>query len=641
MLVSDFISEAQTVMNSTDQTYLFRAITRAVQLLEPAGLFDPLIGYLDFSVDGSYYVALPAIVKSPIRININNNPAFNRAWIFEFSQNTDGTVEGAELNWSWGDRGTMVIQNEEPLPGTIQYLATATADNGKTVTINGRDQFGNQIQDTLIAAVSNPAASTNIYYTIDTVRRDSTTAPCFLNCLNGTPTVTTPIARYDSSDTEPRYRAIKLSQTNVAIRMKFRRKTFAIASLDDIIPMDSPMAMATALDAVKALWEKDYQRSDAAIQIAIKIAVAEQRTRDEANSNTTDQEGITATNTNLGNLEGIIVGDIYDEACKITGGIGRQKVFDFITDTVEALGRVAHWDSMIGWVDIQKPSSLLQQNYLNNEPGDGYFVLPRNIEAPLAINENGRPGQARNGWFEFHLNGTGEQRHSDPWTWDDLGNVCVINEIPLTTTYPNSNTNLRTPIPQQFVCIPDLEQDNNTCVRVYGFDANNRWIQVDGCDGILVPCIQGQTTPNPDAPGIIKITRVTKAQSQGPIQMLTVDSTNTLQLLMGWWYPDEVEPTYRAIKISHTMAARIRVRYKMRRRKITSMYDLLHLRSRLAIVAMMRALNMEKTDPAGAEAFRSNALRYLKEEQRHSRPPGGFEMQFDHSVPTVSGQLGY
>lgn len=728
MLASDIFDEAKEVLSNNNPALVFRAMTRAVELLAPTGLFDPFAAYLDFSVQDTHFVALPRDVKSVIRININNNPSFGRGRIFEFAQNTDGTVEGPEVGWSWADRGTLPIQDEFHLPGKLNALATSATDNDKTVTVTGKDIDGRVRKETLTLHHEDPPEGEIVFHVIDSVVRDETEMEVLLRVGENL------IARYYPDEREPRYRVIKLSQTNVACRMYYRRTAYKIGSLDDIIPIDSSMGMLMMIDAVNLFWKKEYAAAKVAQEAAVEFVKQEQASRQDGVDIAIATEGQTASNQNINTLDSIIAADVYDEASQIFGPIGRAKLFDRITDAVEALSRKGHWDSQIGFVDIWKLASVTES---------GLFALPRFVETPLSINVNGQPGFARNGWFEFHLNGPGETCTASCGTWDDIGNTPVIGFFP--------KDNEGKPIAQRLVALPDDPQDNNTQIRVFGWDSSGNRIRVAGADGFLVPCVAGEFIPNPDAPAIARIDRIEKQVSRGKIRLVTVKtyvitpavpaipeevtysnaegavltvidptfseeslsidfiidmapetgfatgnahgsleyngdlvvppggdmaftptfgtpkfrvsnygtSSATLtftrqvtpavpgvaavlgyesDILLGHYDPDETVPTYRLIKLPTHSATRIRVKYRRRAMKVDSMFTPLHLRSRLAIEAMMRALKMEKEDVQSAALHEMNALKYLKDEQAVGRAPTGFTLQFDSStMPGVTG----
>lgn len=623
------------VMGTCSEAVGFRALTKAINLLANTGLFDPLKGTVDFSIDGSYWLALPRDVKTPIKININNTPTFVRNRMFEFTLNTDGSQEGEEVSWAWGDKGYTPIQNETPLPGAVNALCQSAADDGKTVKVTGLDGSGIVRTEVVTMDAANPVAGTIVFYQIQAVIKEVTTDDVYLRVGVNT------MARYVADEEEPNYRIIKLSKTGVSCRMFYRRETFKITSQDDLIPLHSQMAVVLGVDAVRLLQTHNYEAAEAALTKARQYIAEEQNSRDEFNKAAADAQVLTATDSNINTRDSIIVADIYDTACAIFGMLGRDNIFDRITDTVEALSNKSKWDSTVGWVDI-----YAAQNHEQGNPGHGYFVLPRYVEAPLAVNvpqhgyglhghHHGGLGYARNRWFEFHLNGTGQGNFADCGTWDDLGEDVVINRFPYAK---DAATQVWRVVPQYVVAVPLSALDNGAEIRIFGEEllADGKIVEVirNGDLGWLAPCVANSYNPGADAPQFTRITRITKPVTSNFVTLTTVvtPGTWTPTLLLGYWYPDETEPKYRVIKTPRHQATMIRMRYKKRAVRVSGLHDPINLRSRRAIENMMRAVKLEESDPAGAQEFTELALRYLKEEQTSNNGVAPFALQFNDAI---------
>lgn len=696
MRVSDLYEELKETCGSCDEAMIFRALTRAIELLAARGLFDPLIATIDFRVDGGFLVALPRDVKTPLRINIENNPSFARSRIYEFAPNAEGSNDGAGVGWQWHERGYSCIQDERKLPSVLSYRVTDSDDAGKTLTVAGIDPDGWERSETLIGAVSGATASAFTYAEIRSVLRDPTIAEAYLYSATGS------IARYYPDEEEPNYRVIKLSQTGVAVRMLYRKHTFSIVSQQDIIPLHSAMAVIRAVDAVRMMQKKQYEGASIVLEEAVAMIQSEQGTRDEAETLSGSMELQTAINTNINTTECLIVADIYDMAAEIIGPVGREKIFDRITDAVEVLSNKSQWESMIGFANLMRSEN--HEGYR-----DGYYTLPRYVGAVLALNVNGSPGIPRNRWFEFHLNGTGGTRFASGGTWDDAGDVCIINQLPkikATTGCARWVVN-----PTKVYAIPENALDEDKLITIYGIDQ-----LADGSERERVWVCPSKITGHDltSAPKWVRIDRISRAETVGFVRLYTVTETestsdvvtfpslgmtqgnegNTIFLqtgtllaatpgdtvrigetlytvllftadtsitvigdiedetigsvsvslrvvtpttteiyasgtLLGYWYPDEFEPKYRMIKLPGHCCARIRIRYRKRSNKITSLYDVINLRSRQAIENMLRSLANQSTDPNKALVYEGIAVARLEEEQAASNPIAGGWLQFD------------
>lgn len=626
MQVSDIYEEVKEVTGTCDEGVNFRAITRAVEMLANSGLFDPLIGTVDFSVNGAYYVALPRDVKTPIRVNINNNPAVARNRIFEFTPNAPGTNEGEEVGWQWHERGYACIQDERKLPSRLRYVVTASPDIGKTIIVKGLDPNGIEREESLIGAAANSALSQYTYSEIRTVIRETTQRETMLFSDTGS------IARYYADETIPEYRVIKLSQTGVNVRMIYRKNVFKITALTDIIPLHSPMAVIRAVDGVRLMQERKYEESAAAMTIATALIGQEQKTRDEGEEVSSQIEIGSAINTNINTNDVLIVADVYDMASDIIGPVGRQKIFDRLTDAINALSSKSQWDSLLGTVDVFK-----SQNFNNPEVASDreeratYFVLPRYVEAVLAVNTGGQANIPRNRWFEFHLNGSGSREWASCGTWDEAGDTCIVNQIP---RKPKS----REFIPVRLLAVPVNVLDENKLVTVYGYelDAAGREVEVWRSNKKGWTCPMRQLTnynpPNGD-PAFVRIDRIEREDTIGFVRLLGYAETYTAnprreEYLFGYWYPDELVPRYRMIRVGGCRC-RTRIRYRKRNSRVTSLNDVINLRSRLALENMLRALAAQSTNPQNALMYEDLAVRYLDEEQAASNPIRAGGLQFD------------
>ena len=630
MLAADIIEELSEVTGECSVPKNLRALTRAVELLANKGLFDPLIGTLDFAIDGGYLVALPRDVKSPIRININTTPSFSRNRLFEFAQNTDGSVDGEEVAFAWADRGWLPISDERHLPGVIKYKSTNAADNGKTVQIFGRDADGREVSDTLVASNTSPTVSTHTYCKVDRVVRQTTAHECYLA------TGSNNIARYYPDELQPEYRVIKLSKTAADIRMIYRKHTFAITALTDVVPINSAMAVLQAVKAVRFLQQEEYDKANAALTMAVDFVKEEQISRDLGSALSADTEVAGATDSNISTRDSIIVADIYDEACKISGMVGRQQVLDRITDAVEVLANRGNWDAMVGYCDLVKSANENEVNPMGKE-GNGYFVLPNYVGSVLSINLNGRPAMPRNKWFEFHMNGWGfEQNYANDKTWDDAGETVVLRRMPL-------DADTRKVIPQRIFAVCDNSLDNDAAIRVYGYeivDGIEKRVMTGDLDGFLVPCKNTLTIPGGYTRKFSRIERITKPATKGFVKLFILKEDNTLGDMLGYYTPAETEPKYRLIKVAIGKEARIRIRYRRRFSKLTSLLDPIHLRSRQGVITMLRALEIAKTDPNASSVMQGLALKYVSDQQWSDNPTQTGSLQFDEgTMPGVTDNI--
>lgn len=603
MFVKDIIEQASAVTglcSNDGPNGLYNAITDAVEVLANKANWDPMQGYLDIIVNPeTKSVILPRQVEYPIKININSNPSFSRDKLYEFILNGPGNDMEEVGNSNWMDKGTVPVMNELSSPDTLLVAGFTPADAGKTLTVFGLDENGSEVSETLTLAEEG-TPSTHTYSVITAVTKDVTTGDMFLKrTLEGEK-----VSTYGPSETSPQYRKIQLSVVAPALRILYRRTTSKITSEDDFIPLHSKVAILLMMKAMESYKIGDVAKGDPSEEKAVKFIKEEQESlRNFSLIDNTEKQSILDLNYN--NADSIIVGDVYDDACEIFGNLGRQGIFDKITESVEILNNKGIWDGLEGYVDLCVNQSIV--------------TLPRYVETPIAINIGGRPRQFRNKWFEFHLNGTGSDCSGSCGYIDILGDFVTLIDVSYTQT---------------LLAVPDSSSDNGKEIRVFGYK-DNQWIMTaDGPNGALkdgfpVDINTSRALPPVGAQSVDLITRITKPVTNGFVRLTGYDSDRANPVTLGYYFPDETEPNYSRIKLSSDCGW-VRMRYRKRMLKVVSLTDPLHLKSKLSVMAIMRSIKAlldGKVDDA--EKMEQKAFQYLSEEQQSRSPNTGFSFQFN------------
>lgn len=592
MLVSDIYESLSDALGTCEESYLFAVLSEGIELGANKGLYDPLIGYLSVTSGADNMVYLPRDVDVPIRINIDGNPSYSRDRLFEFSLNTDGTVTGDQVGWSWDDRGDYAIQKTLTTATKFAAKASNAADNAKTITVYGLDANNNEISETLTLAVSSPTVGAVEFSSVTRIVKPITSY--YIELVDASSTV---YARYYPDETDPKCRRIRVSKASSSLRIMYRRRTYKITSQSDFLPLHHRLAIILLCKAAKHYRDSNYEAAIATEEQATRMLNERQSALSEA-AKAAQYDSIPATGLDIGVVEGIVVGDIYDEACEIAGLVGRQQVFDKITSAVEMLRNVGLWDADIGYVDLAVSGE--------------YVTLPRYINRVLSINILGRPTIMRNKWFQFHLGGLGRCKPHGA-IWDNFGDVITINPI-------------ETPL--RLGAIAEDAADAGKTIKVYGVD-----------DSGLVKTEVITATSGAIAPGSIKfakIHRIEKESSLSFIRLFQVTDADAESTQLGYYYPDELEPRYQRIRIGSKNAESIRMLYRKRQDRISSMTDFINLKSRQAILLAMRSIEATKKDPAQGEQFRQAAIRLLSEEQAASNPGDTPTLQVE---PHTSGLL--
>jgi hypothetical protein len=613
IVVSDVFAQVGRVLGTCETDYVMDVLTRAVELLanKPTKtnvIWDPLLVYVDLPVVDGYYVCLPSTVQKPIKVNINRQPAFTRNQFFEFSMNGPGTSD-PEAGWSWQDRGWKCLQKPWPTGGAQLFIGSTNSNDLNTIV---RCHIINQDQSMswLDVFVGTPTANKifGLYEVSKPVTAGTLQAysqPFILDSAL--------VANWDPLVTYPWYEWIKLSQSGTACKILARRRTYKLTAQTDVIPLSNRQAIITAALAIRAYDTLNWDDGAIAEQNALRFLEEDQAARNLFTRISQAAETTPTLNLTIGTRDSIIVADIYDQACDIFGPIGREKVFDRITESIELLANLSQWDPLIGYVDIQTWDSF-------------YVTLPQYVDQVLAVVVNKTTGTFRNQWFEFHLNGLGQDNDNADVVGSNrpCGGWEEIGEMPC--AFPLA-------APSYLVAAPLDACDNGISVRAYGIDINDLPIyDKDGNLGVTITCEQNSFDISSQSLPFKQVERIVLGDPVGFIQLYATDGTQYLQNLGTFW-PNINEPKFRIIRIGQK-AVTVRLRYRKRLLKITSLTDPIHMRSRSAMLNAMRSVQTAIVDPQGAAVLLQSAKDLLNREWRATHPHETLSLQID---PTTWG----
>lgn len=607
IIVSEILSQVGRVLGTCDNDYVMDVITRAVELLanKPSStgvLWDPMLLYVDLPIVDGYYVCLPHHILKPIKININKQASFSRNQFFEFSLNGPGSID-PEAGYQWQDRGWKALQKPWPLSGSQFILMSTDANDTNTVVkLNTINQDGSTTW--VDAIVGYPGQK--IYGLLEASK------PVTQGSLQlyAAPFViaSSLVATWAPEVLYPQFEWIKLSQTGVSCKILARRRTYKITQPTDVIPLSNRQSIISACISIKSLDTLNWDDAAAAEGAALKFLQEDQAARNLYQRVSQAAETSPTLNLNINTRDSIIVADLYDAACDIFGPIGQQKIFDRITEAIELLMNLSNWDGLIGYVDIATFDSF-------------YVTLPQYVDQVLAINVNKSRGLFRNQWHEFHMNGLGQDNdYADQvgsnrpcGGWEEVGEMpCAF---PLTSA-------------SYLIATPVSPSDNGTPIRAYGIDPNDLPIYgTDGNLGATITCEQNSFDISGQQLPFKRIDRIVIGTPQSFLELYATDGTQYLQSLGTFW-PNVAEPKFRVIKIGQK-AVTIRLRYKKRLLKVTSLTDPVHMRSRSAMLNAMRAIQTSITDPSSAQVLMEAAKDLLNKEWRASNPNASLGLQFD------------
>lgn len=611
IVVSEVIAQVGRVLGTCDVNYTYDVITRAVELLanKPTKtniLWEPLLVYVDIPIVNGFYVCLPPQVLKPIKVNINRQPAFTRNQFFEFSMNGPGTMD-PEAGWSWQDRGWKALQKPWPPSGNqIMVMSTDTDDTNTPIRVNAINEDGSTTWLNLVVGTAGPKIW-GIYEAVKPVTLGTLqvyAAPFIL------PTAL--VANWNPEVLYPQFEWIKLSQSGVSCKILARRRTYNINQLTDVIPLSNRQAIITACIAIKGFDTLNWDDAATAEQNAFRFLDEDQAARNLFQRVSGAAETNQTLNLTINTRDSIIAADLYDFACDVFGPISQPKIFDRMTEAIELLANMSQWDPLIGYVDIQTFDSF-------------YVTLPQYVDQVLAINVNKATGTFRNQWFEFNMDGLGQDNdYADAvgstrpcGGWEEVG------EFPC--AFPLWS-------PSYLVASPMNAADNGCAIRAYGIDQNDLPVySQDGNLGVNVTCEQGSFDISDQELPFKRIDRLVLAGTRvGFIQLYATDGTSLTQFLGNYW-PNICEPKFLVIKIGQ-QAVTVRIRYRKRLVKITSLTDPLHMRSRSALMNAMRSIQTGMTDPNGAGALLEQAKAMLNQEWRAHHPHEELGIQIDPST---------
>jgi len=310
ILVKDIYSEIQRVIGTCDPDTFYARLTEAQELLANLSNWDPLVGSMDICTC-ERIVVLPNDVEMPLAINIGGKPAdFRNKW-FEFHLNGPGSDCCAiGCGWNWADSGE--YPTYRTIKNSAKIYAYSDTDEGMSTSIRvfGYDVNGKWIMTPDCNGVLVDGFEVPVLYGIGAgvpvnikvkritrILKPITVGFVKLVAFENGESHSTLLGYYLPGEQTPNYRRIVLNGAqNICrlldscnpmtswVRMKFRKKTFTINSMDDVIFLHSVTAIKMAVQAIKK-YENDlideYVKYKAQARIAL---MEEQKTRSGPNT---------------------------------------------------------------------------------------------------------------------------------------------------------------------------------------------------------------------------------------------------------------------------------------------------------------------------------------------------------------------
>lgn len=293
------------------------------------------------------------------------------------------------------------------------------------------------------------------------------------------------------------------------------------------------------------------------------------------------------------------VSQVYQDlkSSEVLGSCDDDYIFARLTDAQKLVANMGIMDPAIGEMSLCVC--------------DGCVTLPNDVETVLGVNQGGFPTLLRDEWFRYHANGPGDECWQ-PWNYTDIrGQVC---------TYKDPSA------PVYLVASVESPRDSNKMLRVFGWDVDGKRIYTTDSegnlqDGFLVPTVYGFSKPNPEAPAINRIDRIHKAETNGFIKLLAVNADGSPHTQIGYYRPEETNPTYVRIRVADKNW--LKIKYKKRSFDVRSVNDWVNVDNREVLILAVKAVqNRRRNNLDLAGGLEAEASRILTKEVEAKRPPG-------------------
>jgi len=267
MLTADFYETAKREYQSCDQVAVFAAITKAIRLLEKKANYDASLGVLDISVCDEC-VTLPNFVQAVLGVNTACGTTFLRDDWYQFHSGGVGSEKWTDPGYT-DVLGDVVTFRDPAAPSKLVAVVESTSDNNKAVRVFGYDVNGKKIytpgangnleEGFLVPTVVgyplvNPSAP--LIARIERITKVVTNGFIRLVAIDPVTNTKVLVGYYEPTDTNPRYKRIRIAQGAKWARIKYRKSYTEIRSLNDWINIQNTLALQLAVKAVK-LYEQD------------------------------------------------------------------------------------------------------------------------------------------------------------------------------------------------------------------------------------------------------------------------------------------------------------------------------------------------------------------------------------------------
>lgn len=276
IIVSEIFTDIQQVLGTCDETITYNKLNEAIEELANLGNWDPMTVSLDICTE-ECEITLPDDIEVPLAINVGGRPAdFRNKW-FEYHANGPGSeCCSGTCSFSWQDQGEFPTFRSPIRPSTIS-TTPEMAETETAIRVYGYDENDRWIMEAdsngvmqdgfsvpIIFGFGSGLTTSQLVKRITRIAKPVTNGFLQINAIDpGSSSGGTLLGIIRPNITNPSFRRIKVSGSGTEllsgsasscrtwVRMRARKKTFKVSSLDDAIPLDSVTALKMMCMAIK------------------------------------------------------------------------------------------------------------------------------------------------------------------------------------------------------------------------------------------------------------------------------------------------------------------------------------------------------------------------------------------------------
>lgn len=309
IIVSDIYNDIQKVLGTCSEEETFNKINEAQEELANLGNWDPMTVSLDICTS-QCEITLPDDIEVPLAINVGGRPTdFRNKW-FEYHLNGPGSECCPQsCSFAWQDKGDFPTFRDPHEPSQVAAYPEIEEALGSNLRVYGYDEndkwimtedINGVMQDgfdvPIIFGIGSGMTTSQLVKRITRIAKPVTNGFIQIVALDpGATSGGTLLGLIRPYITNPSFRRIMVSGAGTSalsssssscttwVRMRARKKTFKITSMDDSIPLNSVTALKMMCMAIKKYEADLAQEYVTYLNLAREALQREQKTRSGPN----------------------------------------------------------------------------------------------------------------------------------------------------------------------------------------------------------------------------------------------------------------------------------------------------------------------------------------------------------------------